>query len=117
MNALGQRIIELRKKNNLSQTELAKQVGLSYAQIGRYETKGAQPPAEVLKKIADVLGSTADYLIYGNTEEKAQATLKDSELLQQFKALEQLDEKDKNTIKDIIDAFIKRSKLNQIAAL
>jgi len=117
MNALGQRIIELRRKNNLSQTELAKQVGLSYAQIGRYETKGAQPPAEALKKIADALGSTVDYLIYGNSDEKAQATIKDSELLQQFKALEQLDEKDKNTIKDIIDAFIKRSKLNQIAAL
>jgi hypothetical protein len=57
------------------------------------------------------------YLIYGNSDEKAQASLKDSELLRQFKALEKLDEKDKNTIKDIIDAFIKRSKLNQIAAL
>ncbi len=117
MSTLGKRMTELRKAKNLSQTELAKLVGLSYAQIGRYETKGSQPPAEVLKKIADALGTTADYLVYGNTDEKAQATLKDSELLQQFKSLEELDEKDKNTIKDIIDAFIKRSKLRNIAAL
>ena len=53
----------------------------------------------------------------GDKDEKAQAALKDSELLQQFKAVEQLDEKDKNTIKDIIDAFIKRSKLHQIALM
>lgn len=117
MDTLGQRIIELRKKKGLSQTDLAKIVGLSYAQIGRYETKGTQPPAEALKKIADALDTTVDYLVYGDTEEKAKASLKDSELLQQFKALEQLDDNDKNTIKNIIDAFVKRSKLNQIAAL
>ena len=117
MNTLGQRIIELRRKKNLSQTDLARMVGLSYAQIGRYETKGAQPPAEALKKIADALDTNVDFLIYGNSDEKAQSTLKDTELLQQFKALSELDEKDKNTIKDIIDAFIKRSRLKNIAAL
>ena len=47
----------------------------------------------------------------GNTEEKAKASLKESEPLLQFKAVEELDEKDKSTIKDIIDAFIKRSRL------
>ncbi|MCF6350785.1 MAG: helix-turn-helix transcriptional regulator [Flavobacteriaceae bacterium] len=40
------------------QSDLAKKVGISYAQIGRYEIKGAQPPAEVLKKIADTLNYT-----------------------------------------------------------
>jgi hypothetical protein len=35
----------------------------------------------------------------------------------QFKAVEELDSKDKSTIKDIIDAFIKRSKLKNIAAI
>jgi len=96
---------------------LAKKIGLSYAQIGRYETKSAQPPAEVLKKIADALDTSTDFLIYGDTYEKAKASLKDSELLQQFKALEQLDDNDKNIVKNVIDALVKRSKLSQIAAL
>ena len=43
--------------------------------------------------------------------------LKDNELLAQFEAVEEMDSKDKSTIKDIIDAFIKRSKLKNIAAL
>jgi len=114
MTNLGTRIAHLRKQKDMSQTDLAKMVGVSCAQIGRYEIKGSQPPAEVLKKIAESLGTTIDYLINGDKDEKAQATLKDSELLQQFKAVEQLNEKDKSTIKDIIDAFIKRSKLQQI---
>ena len=96
---------------------MAKKIGLSYAQIGRYETKSAQPPAEVLKKIADALDTSTDFLIYGDTYEKAKASLKDSELLQQFKALEQLDDNDKNIVKNVIDALVKRSKLSQIAAL
>ena len=51
-NKLGNRIIELRKAKLWSQSELAAKVGISNAQIGRYETKGSQPQAEVLKKMA-----------------------------------------------------------------
>jgi len=117
MTQLGHRILSLRKQKNWSQSELAKMVGITYSQIGRYETKGAQPSAEVLKKIADALDTTTDYLMHGDKDEKARAALKDTELLQQFKEVEKMNNEDKKTIKNIIDAFIKRSKLNQIAAL
>ena len=92
MNNLGKRVAELRKKKGFSQSDLAKIVGISYAQVGRYEIKGTQPPAEVLKKIADALDTTVDYLINGDTDEKAMSTLKDAELLQQFRAVEQMNE-------------------------
>jgi len=115
MNNLGKRVVELRKKKGFSQSELARQVGISYAQVGRYETKGAQPPAEVLKKIADALDTTVDYLINGDTDEKAVSTLKDAELLQQFRAVEQMDEEDKVTVKKLIDAFITKRKIQQLA--
>ncbi len=55
--------------------------------------------------------------MYGNTKQKAQQAIKDNELLAQFKALQEMDNKDKSTIKDVIDAFIKRSRLRNIAAL
>jgi transcriptional regulator with XRE-family HTH domain len=101
----------------LTQSGLARKVGMTYIQIGRYEKRGAVPSSDVLKKLADALQTTTDYLMNGDKEEKAKAALKDSDLLQQFKALNELDEKDKGTIKDIIDAFIKRSKLKNIAVL
>ena len=93
------------------------QLGVSLTQLQRYENKGVQPPADILKKLADTFNTSIDFIVYGNSEQKAQQSIKDNELLSQFKAVEQLDSKDKSTIKDIIDAFIKRSKLNQIAAL
>jgi len=117
MISVGTQIQKLRKENNLNQTQLAEKIGVSLTQLQRYENKGVQPPADILKKLADAFNTSIDFIVYGNSEEKAQQSIKDNELLSQFKAVEQLNSKDKSTIKDIIDAFIKRSKLNQIAAL
>jgi transcriptional regulator with XRE-family HTH domain len=114
MEELGKRILLLRKNKGLSQTDLAKLAGISYAQIGRYETKGAQPPAEVLKKIANALDTTTDFLINGDTDEKAMSALKDAELLKQFKEVEQMEDEDKNIIKKLIDAFITKKKIQQM---
>jgi len=115
MTELGKRIQQLRKQQNLSQTDLAKLIGVSYAQLSRYEIKGAQPPAEVLKKIADALGTTIDFLVSGDSDQKARSMLTDNELLQQFKAVEQMDDDDKRTIKKLIDAFITKRKVQQLA--
>lgn len=117
MNSIGERIQDLRKKAGLNQTKLAQQIEVSLTQLQRYENKGVQPPADVLKKLADSFDVSIDFMVYGNNEEKAKQIIEDNDLLMQFKAVESLNNKDKSTIKDIIDAFIKRSKINQIAAL
>lgn len=117
MISVGKQIQKLRKENNLSQSQLAEKIGVSLTQLQRYENKDVQPPADILRKLADAFNVSIDFIVYGDSEEKAQQSIKDNELLSQFKAVEQLNGKDKATIKDIIDAFIKRSKLNQIVAL
>jgi transcriptional regulator with XRE-family HTH domain len=115
MNSLGDRIKEIRKQKGWSQNELSQKAGVSYAQLSRYEIKGSQPPAEVLNKLADALDTTVDYLINGDTNEKAKSTLKDAELLQQFKAVEQMNDDDRSVIKKVIGAFVTQSKIRQIA--
>lgn len=55
------------------------------------------------------------YLINGATDEKAKTTLKDSELLQQFKAFEQMTDDDKQVVKKLIDAFIIKGRLKPLA--
>jgi len=117
MISIGAQIQKLRKENSLSQAQLAEKIGISLTQLQRYENKGVQPPADILKKLADTFNTSIDFLVYGNSEQKAEQSIEDNELLSQFKEVEKLNSTDKNTIKDIIDAFIKRSKLNQIAAL
>jgi transcriptional regulator with XRE-family HTH domain len=115
MNSLGDRIKLKRKELNMSQSELADKVGISYAQIGRYETKDVQPPAKTLTAIADALGVSPDFLIYGSSDEKAKTKLSDPELINQFKAIEDMDEDDRNVIKKLIDAFITKKQIQKLA--
>lgn len=113
---LGKRIKVLRKEKGLSQAELGKKIGLSYAQVGRYETKGMQPSAEVLQKLAKELDVSIDYLLNGSAEEKASANLTDKDLIKQFKEVEQMSDSDKGIVKRLLDAFITKIKLEQITA-
>lgn len=106
MDNLGNRIQSLRKRLSLTQAQLADKIEVSHTQMARYEIKGVQPPADVLKKLADVFGVTVDFLINGDTEEKAKATLKDTRLLQLFKAVENLNDSDKNIITEVISTFV-----------
>ncbi len=111
---LGKRIQELRKKANLSQNDLASKIEVSYPQMSRYEIKGVQPPADVLKRLADVFGVSIDYIVNGTLQEKAENTMTDTELLQQFKEVESMNDKDKNTIKELINAFIAKRKIQSL---
>lgn len=88
---------------------------MHHAQIGRYENKGAHPSADVLAKIANALGVSAEYLLNGNKENLAENTLSDKELLQQFKEVEQMNDEEKSFVKKVIDALITKSKIKQLA--
>lgn len=112
---VGERIKELRTQKKLTQTELAKMVGLTYIQIGRYETQKSNPSSDVLQKLASVLDTTTDYLMNGGQDEVVATQLKDKELLNQFKAVEQLDNDDKHLIKTFIDAFLTKRQIQKLA--
>jgi transcriptional regulator with XRE-family HTH domain len=113
MNDLGKRIQELRKQSKLSQIELAGKINVSKSQMIRYENKGVQPPANILNKLADIFGTSVDYLINGNSDEKAQATLKNTELLQRFKEIENLPKREQSVLIDVISAYIRDFKAKQ----
>lgn len=50
----------------------------------------------------------------GGTEQVS-AQLSDKDLLRHFKEVEQLPEKDKSIVKELIDAFITKKKIQQLA--
>ena len=60
----------------LTQIELADKIGISKSQYIRYETKDVQPPANILNKLSDTVGTSVDFLISGDKSEKAKASLK-----------------------------------------
>jgi transcriptional regulator with XRE-family HTH domain len=86
-----------------------------YSQIGRYEEKGAQPSADILAKLANALEVTSDYLMNGTSDDLANSSLTDKELLNQFKMIEKMTEEKKSVVKIFLDAFITKDKIKQLA--
>lgn len=63
---IGKNIAVLRKKNNLTQEELAGKLGVSAQAISKWENDNSCPDISLLPKIADVFGVTVDDLIRKN---------------------------------------------------
>jgi transcriptional regulator with XRE-family HTH domain len=112
----AKRLRQLRQQRGFLQAELAEKVGLHQNQIGRYERGSSRPSGEALKRLADVLGVSTDYLIDGSTEDAAKADFEDRELLRMFKEVERFGDQDKEVVKALIDAFIKKQRLLALAA-
>ena len=60
---IGQRIAELRKEQNLTQTQLAERCGLQQAHIARIETGRYSVGLDTLAQIADAMGMKIDFII------------------------------------------------------
>lgn len=62
MNKYGNRLRELREKNQYTQEALAKLLGTSRSRIAMYERGERQPDFEMQETIADFFNVTIDYL-------------------------------------------------------
>lgn len=70
MNKLGDRIQALRKKNGLTQLELAQKLDTRKQTIGKYETGiVTNIPLSRIQKLADALDTTPEYLLGFSNEE------------------------------------------------
>jgi len=113
MKGMGERIIAARKRNNLSQQDLAKLAKVHFSNIGKYEREEAIPSADVLNRIAKGLDVTTDFLLNGTLQDKAKNTIKDDELLTLFKKAEQLPNDKKKLVKEFLDAFLFKASVQQ----
>lgn len=107
LETMGERFQQLRKNIGLTQADLAKKIGISHTQMARYEIKNIYPPADVLKNLADVFGTTIDFLVMGDNESKAQASLRDTELINQFKKISALPDEEKTLVLKMITAYVR----------
>src|SRR4029078_3200603 len=67
-NALGKRIFELRKENNLTQGQIGKLLSVSRNAVCMWEAGVSQPLREHLFNLADALGVGVDYLKTGKLQ-------------------------------------------------
>ena len=64
--SIGERISDLRAQRNISQVQLAKQLGISRQAVSKWENDLTSPDTLNLIKLADVLDTDVEYLATGN---------------------------------------------------
>jgi transcriptional regulator with XRE-family HTH domain len=67
---VGQRVALLRKKQNLTQRQLAKRADISPTFVSDIENDKRNVSSSVLLQIADALGASLDYLMRGETKQQ-----------------------------------------------
>jgi transcriptional regulator with XRE-family HTH domain len=113
--SFGERLAALRKAAGYTQVELAAELGISQRMVAYYENPSSTPPANLLPKIAAVLGVTIDEL-FGKTPKRRLAKQEgDSRLRRRLLAIEKLDVAEKRQVLQLIDAFIERGQLKRKA--
>lgn len=71
---LSEKIYTLRKKNGLSQEQLAEKLNVSRQAISKWESGTAVPESEKLITISNYFGVSVDYLLKDGDEDKANTT-------------------------------------------
>ncbi len=73
---LSEKIVNLRKARNMSQEELAEQLGVSRQAVSRWEVGSALPDASNILQLSKLFGVSADYLLNDDYKGEAPAPIK-----------------------------------------
>lgn len=95
---------QLRADKKLSQADFAKKIGVHVTHLSRYERGLSSPSLEVVQKIVEVLNISIDTLVFG--QKNIEDGINDKELAVLFKKTQLLSDKQKQTVKDLISAFV-----------
>ena len=99
--AFSEHLVEIRKQRGMTQQALADEAGVHVTQLRRYEAGTAQPTADVLRRLAVALRSSADALLFDEDERGP-----DDDLRLQFEAASRLDPAGKEIVKEVVEGII-----------
>jgi len=113
---LGTHIARLRNASGLTQTQLAKAVGVSHAVISLYEQGQGAPSAPALAKIAQALGVSPEVLLGTKKGRPVNEMDKNTRTLwRRFQKLQLLAERDQRTVIRLLTSLVKIQKASQTA--
>ena len=104
MEDFGSILKSLRTLKGFSQEAFAKRIDIHVSNLSKYERNISIPSLEVAKRMAEVLEISLDRLVHG--ENKAQGTIEDNDLLTLFNKAQKLSNKQKETVKELLSAFV-----------
>ena len=85
--------------------ELADQLGIHLTHVSRLENGHYQPSLDVLKKMMEIFGVSADYLINDGTDDY-EVNIKDKSLAERMRLIEGLGEEERKALVLVIDSML-----------
>jgi len=105
----SERLATIRKERHLTQEALGNQIGLTKAQIYRYEKGSSKPTLDVIKNLAIALSVTTDQLIFEEGERQP-----DDSLLLLLEGVSKLDPEEKHVIKQMVEGIMLKHQAKQL---
>ena len=100
---LGDRLSRLRRAKGWNQTELGRRMGVKGSHISKLERGSIIPRADILPRLSEVLGVSADYLLTGRSFGEMQ---RDYRIRDRVESLEMLPEPQLNHLVEFLDALV-----------
>jgi transcriptional regulator with XRE-family HTH domain len=106
-----ERFREWRLKRGISQDELARKAHVPSASVSHFERGIRFPNAETLRRIADALGVSADFLL-GRVDDPAGEGLgeTDPEFAALFRKFQGMSEEAREEVKEFLDSMVAKDK-------
>ncbi len=112
--SFGERLRKLRKAKGFTQAELGRVVESSHRMIAYYEVQGGNPPGNVISKLADALGVSADQLLgLSDTKSKKGDAPASVRLMRKLRLVEKLPEKERKQVIALIEALVENQQLKK----
>ena len=105
-NIFSDRLRAAREMRKLSQGDLATKAGFQPSAISHFETGGRSPSFDNLKRLADALNVTTDYLL-GRTEE---AAISGPAFDKMFRHAEHFTDDDLKALENMAEALAKKNR-------
>lgn len=114
--SIGANIKTVRLSKGLQQKEVASMTGISATQYGRIENGATKASVIIIAKIAKALDIGIDLIVFGEKVEadKEPIVLKDKELVEKMKELDELSDDEKEVAHELLDLILTKKKLNEL---
>ncbi len=107
---LGKRIAQIRKAQNLTQTQLAEQLGIAQQTMAHYEGGTLRISVATLLAAAEALNVSVDDFLYEEAATKGKVKRgPDSKLQQQIEKIRQLPRTKQQFVMEMLDTVIQQS--------
>jgi transcriptional regulator with XRE-family HTH domain len=111
----GEKIRKLRREKKLSQAELADKVSMNSNHLSRLERGVGLPSTEILKRLAQTLEVSIDYLLSEDDTDApaAEVRIENKALAERVKLIEELDSEDQEAVFRVIDSMLTKKKMRR----